>query len=313
MIPKISVIVPVYNVEKYLPACLYSLLKQTFTDFEVICVNDGSPDNSSQILDKYAKLDSRIKIINQKNQGLSMARNNGLLKASGEYIYFLDSDDELHYQTLEIVYTLSQLHNADLICWEFTSDDINEFHKKKLDINKLDVKISASPIFLGTHKEKYRINFNACTKLYKRELLNGIEFISGIYFEDVPHTFTVLSKQPKTVVIDENLYYYRKNPNSITNQQSNPKQIRDYVTGLRFIYDLYKKANLNEELQFLSKTFIPNILQQQLGRCRHSNAVVKREMWELLNEEFKWLDSVNMIKWSNHRILRCWLYLKLNT
>ncbi|MBO5167936.1 MAG: glycosyltransferase family 2 protein [Phascolarctobacterium sp.] len=310
--PEISVIIPVYNVEDWLPKCLDSVLKQTFCDFEAICINDGSPDNSLKILEQYAKSDARIKIISQKNQGLSMARNNGFLNSTGKYIYFLDSDDEIHYQTLEIVYKLSQMHNARLVCWEFTSNDINKFHNRKFDINNLDINVSHSPISLGTHKEKYSINFNVCTKLYKRELLTGIEFISGIHFEDVPHTFAILSKYPKTVVVHEQLYFYRRNPNSITNQKANPQQIKDYITGLQYIYELYVDANMHKELQFLSKNFIPNILQQQLGRCRHSTTEVKQEMWKLLNEEFIWLDSINMIRWTNHRILRCWLHLKFN-
>ena len=91
--PKISVIVPVYKVEKFLPKCLESLINQTLKDIEIICINDGSPDNSLKILEEYAKKDSRIKIINQKNAGPSVARNNGMSAASGEYIGFVDSDD----------------------------------------------------------------------------------------------------------------------------------------------------------------------------------------------------------------------------
>ena len=93
--PKISIIIPVYKVEEYLPACLDSVLAQTFTDWEAICVNDGSPDNCGAILAEYAQKDSRIKVISQENQGVSVARNKALENAQGEYISFLDSDDEL--------------------------------------------------------------------------------------------------------------------------------------------------------------------------------------------------------------------------
>ena len=102
--PKISVIIPVYNVEEYLPVCLDSVLAQTFSDFEAVCVNDGSPDNSAAILEKYAKKDARIKVVSRPNGGLSAARNTGLENACGEYIYFLDSDDYIHPQLLEILY-----------------------------------------------------------------------------------------------------------------------------------------------------------------------------------------------------------------
>lgn len=308
--PKISVIVPVYNTEKYLSQCLDSLLNQTLTDFEVICVNDGATDGSAKILNQYACHDDRVKILTQKNQGLSMARNNGLLQATGDYVYFLDSDDEIHYSTLEIAYGFAVKYEADLVCWEFTSEALGSFHNQKFDIDEVDYKISNAPIFLGTHKEQYRINFNACTKLYKRELLNGIVFIPGIHFEDVPHTFTVLSKYPKTVVINEEFYYYRKNPDSITNRKSNPQQIKDHFTGIKKIYDIYSNAGLSKELSFLAERFIPNILQLQLNRCRHAENYQKTEMWNLLDEQFKWLESKNLIYWKNHKILKCWLYLK---
>jgi glycosyltransferase involved in cell wall biosynthesis len=102
MTPKVSIIIPVYNTEAYLERALTSVLSQTYRDFEAICVNDGSTDNSLAILESYAQKDSRIKIISQDNQGLSMARNNGLKEAQGEYVYFFDSDDALHPQMLEI-------------------------------------------------------------------------------------------------------------------------------------------------------------------------------------------------------------------
>ncbi|MBO5696399.1 MAG: glycosyltransferase family 2 protein, partial [Alphaproteobacteria bacterium] len=102
--PKISVIIPIYNVEKYLRRCLDSVLNQTFTDWQAICVNDGSPDNCADILDEYAKKDSRFIVVNKKNGGLSDARNVGMEHATGDYILYLDSDDFIHPQTMEIAY-----------------------------------------------------------------------------------------------------------------------------------------------------------------------------------------------------------------
>ena len=116
--PKVSIIVPVYKVEKYLRRCLDSILSQTFDDFEVICVNDGSPDNSIDILNEYASRDNRFCVVEQENQGLSMARNNGKKLARGEYIYFLDSDDYIHPQLLEVSYYLAQKYDADLVNFE---------------------------------------------------------------------------------------------------------------------------------------------------------------------------------------------------
>ena len=115
--PKISVIIPIYNVEKYLRRCLDSVVAQTFTDWEAICVNDGSPDNSAQILAEYAERDSRFKGVTKENGGLSDARNAGIAVAKGTYVNFLDSDDLIHPQTFEIAYALIQQEDADIVSW----------------------------------------------------------------------------------------------------------------------------------------------------------------------------------------------------
>ena len=113
--PEISIIIPVYKVEAYLRRCLDSVLAQTFQDFEVICVNDGSPDGCDKILAEYSAKYKNIQIINQENQGLSVARNNGLKQANGNYIYFLDSDDAIHPQLLETAHTYAERFSADLV------------------------------------------------------------------------------------------------------------------------------------------------------------------------------------------------------
>ena len=116
---KISIIIPVYNVEDYLSQCLDSVLSQDFDDFEVICVNDGSTDNSLIILEKYAKLDSRIKIISQINGGLGSARNTGLKHANGEYVMFIDSDDYISEGSLKKIYYNAVSNNSDIVIFEF--------------------------------------------------------------------------------------------------------------------------------------------------------------------------------------------------
>ena len=123
--PKVSIIVPVYNVEKYLCQCLESLVHQTLTDIEIICVNDGSTDNSLGILNKYAQLDSRIKVFSQKNQGVSSARNLGLEKVNGEYITFVDSDDWIELNACEILYNTAQERNTDILLCSYYNYDNN--------------------------------------------------------------------------------------------------------------------------------------------------------------------------------------------
>ena len=121
MQPKISIIIPVYNVEKYLRRCLDSVLNQTFAGWQAICVDDGSPDNCAAILDEYAARDKRFAVIHQKNGGLSDARNAGLKKASGKYVLYLDSDDFLHPQTLEVLNYFADKNNSEMVVFNIDS------------------------------------------------------------------------------------------------------------------------------------------------------------------------------------------------
>ncbi|MBQ7884185.1 MAG: glycosyltransferase family 2 protein [Phascolarctobacterium sp.] len=314
--PKVSVIIPVYNVEKFLARCLDSVINQTFNDFEIVCVNDGSPDNSATILERYMKLDKRVKVITQENQGLSMARNNGVENASGEYICFLDSDDVIHPQCLEVASSLAEKYQAELVSYKLQSVRLGndtELFKKRVDINTLDIKVTDKPVFLGTHREKYKIDFSACCKLYKRSILEGIKFISGITMEDYPHTYAVIAKSPKTVAVNEAFYFYTVNEESIIHNSGKPKTIRDYHIGINSIYEIYKQPHLQKELDFLIKNFIPNILNQQLARCRHANKEVRPLMYKAFAEELRDLHTKRLLCFKQYNVLKSWIYTKLNS
>ncbi len=309
--PKVSIIVPVYKVEKYLRRCLDSILSQTFDDFEVICVNDGSPDNSIDILNEYASRDNRFCVVEQENQGLSMARNNGKKLARGEYIYFLDSDDYIHPQLLEVSYYLAQKYDADLVNFECYNEKKEKFETPVIDITKVEAKITTAPLFLGYHHEKNRIHINTWTKLYKKGILDGIEFIPHIQFEDYPHLFEVLKRHPKTVITQEKLYYYVNNDGSISNADGNPKQIKDYSVGLNYVYELYKAPQFKKELNFIKQKFIPIALRQQLARCKNASAEQKPMMFEEFAKELVDLDNKGLISWRGHKLNRYLTYRKL--
>lgn len=309
--PKISIIIPCYKVEKYMKRCLDSVLSQTFCQWEAICVDDGSPDECGAILDQYAKCDYRIKVIHQENQGLSMARNNGMKLAQGDYIYFLDSDDAMHPQLLEIAYGLAQKHNAELVCFNTYKGNKEKFEINEINSSKIKTKVTNNPIFLGSRKEKYAIHYNVWTKLYKKDLLDGLEFIPGIHFEDYPHTYAVLARKPKTVVTPTKLHFYTDNGESISNKKGNPKQIRDYYTGINSIYEIYKAPELKKELSFLKHDFIPNILKHQLGRCNRSDEATKPLMFEEFTKELVDLNNKGLISWRGHKLSRYLTYKKL--
>ena len=133
---KISIIVPVYNVEKYLKECLDSLINQTLEDIEIICINDGSTDNSLAILEEYQKKDSRIKVFSQRNQGVSAARNLGIEKATGEYLTFLDSDDRLELNTCEILYKETIAKNSDFLFFGLVNDKNKKSDQRLVELLK---------------------------------------------------------------------------------------------------------------------------------------------------------------------------------
>lgn len=308
---KISIIIPIYNVEKYLDRCLNSVVNQTFTDWEAICMNDGSTDNCEKILNKYAKQDSRIKVFKQENQGLSMARNNAFKHAKGLYIYFLDSDDAIHPQCLEIALNLAEKHSADLVNFKFENSDGVKYEPKIIDINRIKVKITQNPLFLGCSGSKYRISFNVWTKLYRKDLIKELKFIPNIHFEDFPYTYAVLAQKPKTVVALVPLVFYTINENSISHQKANPKQIQDHHIGINFIYDIYKVVGMEKELKFLLKNFFPSILKGQLNCCQRANKDIQPAMFEAFTKELCDLNCKGLIHWRGHKLKHYFKYKEL--
>ena len=239
---KISVIIPVYNVEHYLNQCLDSICNQSFKDIEIICVNDGSTDNSLNILKDYAKIDNRIKIISQSNKGLGASRNIGLTKATGKYVYFIDSDDYINLDTLEKLYKNAVSNNSDIVLFKFQSvDDYNNIHKRgtafKIDNIFGDIDYTN---FTFTYKDvKNNVMnsaFSACLKLYKKEFIDSIDFKFpvGLNFEDVPVHVKVMLEANRISFVPESLYNYRSNPDSILNSTANG-------------FDIFKVIDLVEE------------------------------------------------------------------
>lgn len=309
---KVSVIVPCYNAEKYIRHCLDGLIKQTHTDWEAILVNDGSTDNCGAILDEYAKLDDRFRVIHQLNQGTSVSRNNALQTATGEYIYFLDADDMLHSQMLEVCCNQAQKHNADMVCFGYYHQGRDVFIEPKINLAEVKSHFTVEPLYYTCKKMgAWRILFNVWSKFYKRELLEGIEFIKGIYNEDYPHTFAVLTKHPKTVILQEKLYYYSVNEASISHSVINPKLIRDYHVGLNYVYEQYNKPQTAKELEFIKHHLFPLILKNQLNKCKSAQGKNKDELLKELAHELQDLQSRGLLSWRGHNLARYWQYKRL--
>jgi glycosyltransferase EpsH len=235
---KISIIVPVCNVEKYLRQCLNSLMYQTMSDIEIIMINDGSTDNSGLICNEYVEVDERFKVIHQDNKGLSDARNVGLRIAKGDYIIFLDSDDWVNLDTCEITYSIAQKEKADIVFWSTIKEYPSKSEKENSIFIEKKIFEKESILFLrrrmcGLYRYELRnpartdaIN-SAWGKLYKKDLfeIGKIEFqdTKDIGSEDVLFNFQIMKSVRKAVYLNEHLNHYRRfNDNSLTkNHKSN--------------------------------------------------------------------------------------------
>ena len=238
----ISVIIPVYNVEKYLRECLDSVLNQSFDDLEIICVNDGSTDNSLNILKEYHKKDARIKIITQENKGLSSARNTGLEQSTGNYIYFIDSDDYIENNALSEVYNLAESKDLDMVIFKLLPfyDDTKEKVIKPYQEMEFLKEIVGENVFnfrnLGM--KMYNLAVTVQGVLFKRELISNLRFPEGLIFEDnVFFTEAVLNAN-RILFYDKHLCNYRLRKGSIIDSKKNFSDIIEITNKL---IDLAKK------------------------------------------------------------------------
>lgn len=250
--PKISCIVPVYNVEKYLRRCLDSIRAQTFTDFECICVDDGSPDGSGKILDEYAEKDSRFVVIHKDNGGVSSARNAGLDAARGEYVCFVDSDDWMETDYMKKMYEAATEIGADLVVCGI---DLELENGKK----QLLCCVKAKEVY--DSKEKFLNKFaslrgkpqcDACihsvfNKLYSINLLNAVRFPLDIkYSEDYLFNLDVFENVEKGVFLEKAFYTYSYNPLSATHKIAFIKEAEDNYLVIQKTYDFFTKHKLSK-------------------------------------------------------------------
>ncbi len=251
----ISVIIPVYNVENYLAKCLDSVINQTYQDLEIICINDGSTDNSPKILDEYLKKDKRIKLINQENQGLSGARNTGLKNAKGEYISFIDSDDWIDQNYFEKLFDAITKTNSDIA--------LSSILRVRKNLSTYRVKYEKEEVFQDFIEKIKIINIPKCcyvwNKLYKRDLIINEFFPVKRYYEDVFWTPYIIKKSEKIVTVPDINYYYRANKKSIVKQkQSQKKQSDSYLAKKNMVEFLQangvkltkKEKTLTKEIKY---------------------------------------------------------------
>jgi len=227
--PKISVIVPVYNTEPWLASCLDSVLAQSEQDFEVICVNDGSTDGSGAILKRYTEQDKRVRVLTQKNQGQSVARNAGLDVAKGEYIFFLDSDDSLPRYALATLLKIADKTQAPIVASRF-------FETGKTRKNTCRIRRPALKCFVRDR----RIFSTPCNKLYRADILKKYRFIPNIYFEDWPFLTILFAQIPFYADTDTPCYTYNDKNVSTVRSPFTQKKVDGYLTGIKAVADFYR-------------------------------------------------------------------------
>ena len=269
----ISVIVPVYNVEAYLEECLDSVKNQTYTDIEVILVNDGSKDNSQAICKLYCEQDSRFHLINQENQEQSAARNHGVNASIGELITFVDSDDVLSIKYLEV---LNNYMNEDI--------DIVEcnYRADRSVFNKLKEAENIQILFEGNSEESvikscnYGVSYSPVCKLYRRKLLEDFPFLTGVIYEDIYHGIGVLKFIRKMVRLDYVGYYYRKCPNSTMHNQFSKKNLDLFICCDKLV-DLF--ASDEKLISYIGKFLV------QIVTTHHKDYIKKDNPYQKLYEE----------------------------
>ncbi|MBQ2944584.1 MAG: glycosyltransferase [Ruminococcus sp.] len=216
MEPLVSVIIPVYNMDKFVKTCVDSVMSQTYSNVEIVLVNDGSKDNSYAVCKEIAKNNPKVLLINQENQGVSVARNNGIKQAKGEYVTFLDADDYLFENALQLLVETAQLHNADMTMGRLSDTEV------------IPVGVFEGEQFLIKALEDNPITYYSCRILYRREFLKGVSFPKGfVCGEDSYFVFECALKKPKVATISEQVYFCYPNPNSATRSAFTEKRYND--------------------------------------------------------------------------------------
>ena len=275
--PKISIVIPVYNVEKYLRQCLDSVVNQTMRDIQIICVNDGSPDHSRTILQEYADRDSRIEIIDKPNGGLSSARNAAYPSVRGKYTMFVDSDDWIHEETCRRTFDLAEKYHTDLCSYRLTRYRY-KCRETRCQQDSLDNNIH---FYFGLSvaekclEKLFTRNVTACSKLIRSDFLReyGFTFPQGVVFEDMPFHWNVIRAAKRILYTEDELYYHRQRPSSIT--ASRGRHHLDVIAVYDIIRHDLEKAGCYEDCRQL---FLHDKLAAFRGRYREIGPWLRREM-----------------------------------
>lgn len=304
---EISITVPVYNVEKYLPRCLNSLVNQTFKlDYEIICVDDGSTDNSGKILDDFAQKYPKIKVIYQENAGLSEARNTALKYVTGKYTMFVDSDDFIAPNTLEDLYNYAQKHNSDVVIFDFFRGTCDEKNVTELHFKNIIEKYGDNSFNIDTAEPfVYRfVPVATWTKFYLTDLVKNIKFEKDLNNQDVPHWAEVYTKAKRVNYLPISYYYYSKQREGAITQIKGKKvfdkfkafSLTEKILKNARYFEKYKNihyAHLTSNLVSILRKIKPELREEFVEAIKNYHMDINYD--ELVKEDFYHFEKVNMM------------------
>lgn len=293
---KVSIIVPIYNMERFLNNCIESIINQTYKNLEILLINDGSTDKSEKICNNYKKKDNRIKIINQKNSGISVARNTGLHYATGDWIMFIDSDDWVEYDMVERLITIANIENAEIVqCnsyYVYENEIIKRAgifpnYQRRTDIENIKLDI-ISPKYDEIENNTYTRAIRAVHgKLYKSTILKNKKFLENIFvFEDGIFLLNVLDDVKTYILTNEYLYFYRVTENSISKKFSS-----DYLNQIEQIMENIKeyvvKQKNREKFEIVYNAMCFELISSSMTRYFFNKKNNNRNIMKLLKEKCK--------------------------
>lgn len=312
-----SILIPVYNSEKYLPECITSILNQTFQNYEVILVNDGSTDSSAQICNQYAKQDKRIKVIHQENQGPLIARITAFNNASGDFIIYMDSDDYWDKGLLDSLQSIINQHQCDIVSfqWEYVDSngklfrDIPSVYSSDHILYDIETLITK---FLTEETEN-----SLCKRAVKKQKINHehlikLAAIKELRFgEDMVQSFVMIKDCKSMVYLDKVLYFYRQNTASLTHQSKTIQMLKDISLAREYIQKILKTSNFNHAKYhyILEKSFLEHYLTDLVNLAENNPVHRLRKTSHEIQRLTIYQSAVKEIKYSDLPLKRRILYI----
>ncbi len=310
--PTFSVIVPVYNVEEYLPECLDSILAQSHQDFELLLVNDGSTDNSPTVAGQYARQDPRIRLLHQANAGLSAARNTALNHARGRYCLFVDADDIIHPQLLHICHYFLNKYQADLIGFDHARIHPHAgLQQTPLVPTRMRHHVSRTPLPLLAQRHRHRLSMMTPLSCCRTDISRRHPFEHGLLYEDYPRTTCLMRDISKAVSLRAPLYGYTIRPGSIMHTRFSAEHIAHYRRGLLCIAEAYQDDTTR--LATVTRIVYPEILKQ-IGNLIFRSERKEEERTDMLRAFRALLCELaerGLLRWRGHKWRRYFAYRKL--